>query len=268
MPNFDMPVNRYMKAPVHTVHVNSTLSSTYKRLRDLAISSLAVIDDAAQLIGVISRSDLLRIGRHETEEQVANQGHQDASARLLHFPERSLGDLMTRDVLRVGPDDTVAEACQHMLRRQVHRVFVTSEGKIVGVLSTRDVMQVVRDLRLETSVEDLMSRPVFTIAATESVSLAATRLEQARITGLVVVDDDWPVGLFTQLEALRSRDLPGETRVEDAMNPAFVCMPMGTRVFRAAEQAVAMNVRRIIVSQQRDMAGIVSGLDFVRAAST
>ena len=166
-----------------------------------------------------------------------------------------------------SPDDPIVAACEGMLQRQVHRVFVRSGRETVGVLSTRDVMQAVGDHRLTTSIEALMSRPIFSIAATESISLATERLEQARISGLVVVDGDWPVGLFTQLEALRARELPKETRVDDVMNSAFVCMPRDTPAFRAAEQAVALNVRRIIVSQHRDTVGIVSGLDFVRAAS-
>jgi len=259
-----------MKAPVHTVHMDSTLQTAYERLRDHGISCLAVVDDSEQLVGVISRSDLLRIGRYEA----GAPSHGEAWARLLRLPARSVGESMTRDVLCVRPDDAIAAACQRMLRRQVHRVFViegqddnASRQCAVGVLSTRDIMETVRDLRLATPIEAVMSRPVFTVAATDPVSLAAAKLDQARISGLVVVDEEWPIGLFTQKEALRVRDLPGDTAVEEVMNPAFVCMPPQTRVFRAAEQAAAMSVRRIIVSQQRDMAGIVSGLDFVRVAS-
>ena len=126
-------------------------------------------------------------------------------------------------------------------------------------------MKVIRDERQDRPIEDSMSKPLFTVAADESIATATERLEKAHITGLIVVEEDWPVGVFTQVEALFSRQLPGDTKVEEVMNAAIVCLPTHTRMFRAAEQALTMKVRRIIVSKDRDMAGIVSGLDFARA---
>ena len=104
MANFDIPVSRYMKAPVHTIHVDSPLQTAHERLHELAISCLAVVDDSAQLVGVISRSDLLRVGRREAMER-SEKGPWPRLVQdhLLRWPEQSLGDLMTRDVLCVEP---------------------------------------------------------------------------------------------------------------------------------------------------------------------
>jgi predicted transcriptional regulator len=84
----------------------------------------------------------------------------------------------------------------------------------------------------------------------------------------VVVDDDWPVGVFTQVEALECRDLARGTAVEEVMNPGMVCMPESTKIFRAAQQAIAMRVRRIIAVKKREMVGIIGGLDFAGFAAS
>jgi CBS domain-containing protein len=92
--------------------------------------------------------------------------------------------------------------------------------------------------------------------------MAAERLEKARVTGLVVVDGDWPVGIFTQVEALESRELPRQTPVEEALNPAVLVLDEHTPVFRAAAQAAAMEARRVVVTSDGTPVGIVTGLDF------
>lgn len=260
MPSFAMPVHLYMSAPVHTVPTTAAVEEVHRKLSALGISSLAVEDAHGALAGVVSRSDLLRVGRRQAD---APRGK-----TLLRFPSSlRVAEIMTPDAVTVAPRDPVSLAAERMVREAVHRVYVQQDGALQGVLSTTDVMHVVHDQRLDEPIHELMSRPLFTVRATDPVSLATERLERARITGLVVVDGDWPVGLFSQVEALAARDLSQSTAVDRVMDPATICMPANTPVYRAAAQAATMRVRRIIACKDRDMVGILSGLDFARAAA-
>ena len=90
----------------------------------------------------------------------------------------------------------------------------------------------------------------------------------AHISGLIVVEDGWPIGLFTQREALESKDLAGSTPVEQAMNSAMLVMDAQTPLHRAAAQAAALRVRRVIAMGSRGVAGILTGLDFAKAGMT
>ena len=92
-------------------------------------------------------------------------------------------------------------------------------------------------------------------------------MDRAHVSGLVVVDDGWPVGLFTQREALHVKDLPRDTPVEAAMSSALLCLSPNVRVFRAAQQAATLGVRRIIAVDDSKPVGILSGLDFARVAA-
>jgi CBS domain-containing protein len=82
-----------------------------------------------------------------------------------------------------------------------------------------------------------------------------------------VVENDWPVGIFTQVEALESRDVPRNTPVEDVMSSRILALRPDTLLHRAAAQAAATRVRRVIVQDGDRLAGILTGLDFARAAS-
>lgn len=258
MSNFQMPVSLYMSAPVHAVRADDNLQTAQARLDELAVSSLAVLSDGGELVGVIGRADLIRVGRRQ-----AGSGRK---AALLILPEKKVARRMSTDLLTVRPDDALSAAAAMMVESRSHRIFVKNSGELVGVLSTKDVMLAIRDKRLNQPISHWMSSPVFTVRHSEPIALATERLAKARVTGLVVVDDDWPVGLFTQREALEARDAPRDLPVEEAMSAAMLTLPVDTPLHRAAAQAAELNVRRIVAIRGRKMEGILSGIDFARAA--
>jgi predicted transcriptional regulator len=255
-----MPVEIYMSSPVHSVRPEDDLREAQRRLDGLSITSLAVVEGDGDLVGVISRTDLIRVGRR----QAGSRG----KAALLTLPEMRVSRRMTKEVVKVAPRDPLAVAAKQMVKDRLHRVFVEEAGQLVGVLSTNDVMLAIRDKRVKSPISEWMSSPVFTIRSEEPVSLAVERLEKARVTGLAVVEDDWPIGLFTQREALEARDQPRNTPVEEAMSAALLALDLDTPLHRAAAQAAATRVRRIIAVRGRNMEGILTGIDFARAAST
>jgi CBS domain-containing protein len=179
-----------------------------------------------------------------------------------HLP---VTDVMATAPVAVESNISLDAAARTMLEHMVHRVFVLEDGRLQGVLSTRDVMMATRDSRLRQPIADYMSSPVFTIGAYEPISAANELLGRARISGLVVTDLGMPIGIYTQREALGASSKPQSAAVESAMNAAIACTPPALPVFRAASQAVAMKVRRVVAVSDGELVGVMSGLDFVRA---
>ncbi len=254
MVRFDVPVTDYMSSPVHTASPRDSLDSVRGRMAGLEISCLAVVEDGG-LAGVITRSDLLRVGRRVNGRRGTD---------LIELPDATVADEMTHGAHSVTPEDTVAAAGRLMAKEYVHRVFVVDGGKLVGVISTHDLIRAVRDQGPQVPIEAHMSSPVFSVRADEPVAVATDRLGKAKVTGVVVLEDDWPVGVFTQVEALAARSMASTAVTEDAMDTAFLCMPTTTRLSRAAEQMARMRARRIVVVHKRSIVGILSGLDFAK----
>jgi CBS domain-containing protein len=260
MPHFAMPVSSFMTTPALTIAATASLSAAYAALRERRVSCLAVTAEDGRGIGVLSRTDLLRVGRVEARVHGA--------PTLLALPDAQVGTVMHRNIIAVAPDAPLAAAARAMVSERVHRVFVMDGPSLVGVLSTKDVLLAIRDKRVGTPLVEAMSKPAFTIPVTAPLSLAADRLQKARVTGLCVVDDEqWPVGTFTQHEALSARDLPGDTHVEAVMSYAMLCLDTRVPLFRAAAQAHATRARRVLVVEDRKVQGVITGLDFARAAS-
>ena len=164
----------------------------------------------------------------------------------------------------VAPTAPVRDAARAMCEHHVHRLFVVDGGRPVGVVSTLDLTRAVGESRNEAPITEVMSSPVFTVKAQQPISAAVERLENAKVAGLVVLDDGWPVGVFTQVEALQARDLARETRVDEVLDPSLLCLPVETKLHRAAAQAHRLSARRVIVCRGSEVAGIVTGLDFAK----
>lgn len=256
---FNKPVSEFMTTDVASATPDTSISTIARMLEERRISAVPILDAGGAVIGVLSRTDLLRVGR------LSAGSHHKAS--VLTLPQKTAGDLVrdtTRKPVTTAPAASLREVARKICDERIHRLFVVDGGRLVGVISTLDMMAVVRDARVELPITEIMSKPLFTVQAHQPISAAIERLGAAHVTGLVVLENEFPVGLFTQLEAMESRDLPRDTRVEDVFDAAMLCLPVSTKVFRAAEQASRLGVRRVLPCTDREAVGIVTGYDFAK----
>lgn len=256
MDQFLTPVSRYMTTQVEAVGVDSMLSHVARRMDERKISAVPVVDAAGAVVGVLSRTDLLHLGR------TLSRRHRGAA--VMELPEQRAAEVIKGAPRLCGPDATLREAAQLMCEHHIHRLFVVDAGRLVGVISTLDLTAAVRDAKVETPLREVMSSPIITVGANQPVSVGIERLDRAHVTGLVVVDGEWPIGVFTQAEAMQSRDLPRDTPIDDLHDPSIICMPTSHRVRHAAAQAASLDVRRVIVCERREAVGVVTGLDFAK----
>ena len=254
MANFEMPVNEYMSSPVETIRVGEGLIAANAMFTEQGVSALGVIDDAGALKGVVSRTDVLHAA-------VFSHGV------TFRVPDRPVEEIMQSPAIQVPTDAPLGAAAKLMLKNHVHRVFVTRDGKPEGVVSTRDLMRAVREKRIKTPISEIASGSVVKVRAEDPIAMAVDRLDVSNKHGLVVVEGGFPVGIFDQACALEARRLPPTTAVENAMNVRVLILPAAMGLGRAAEQALSMNVRRILIEDDLGVTGIVGGLDFARVMS-
>ncbi|MHA6523998.1 CBS domain-containing protein [Tessaracoccus sp. G1721] len=130
-----------MTTPVETLAPTATLAEAARRLRDLNVGSLPILD-GDRLAGVVTDRDIVVRG-------VAD-GLDPSSATVA---EIATGDVVTADI-----DDDAEKVARVMGERQVRRVPVVDGGRLVGVIAQADVA---RDLDARTTgdvVEDISQR--------------------------------------------------------------------------------------------------------------
>ncbi len=259
MSGLDSAVSEYMTRAVRSIGGDEQLVVADARMRELRVSCLLVLGALHTPIGVVSRTDLLRVGN-------ASRPFQSAPASL-SLPSLRVREVMTTRLVSIGLAESVAEAARRMVEQHLHRLFVRDGQELVGVISTKDVMRAVLDARIAAPLARYMSSPVVTVDAASPIGDALERLARADLSGLIVTEGSVPIGLFTQVEALECRGLAASTPVETAMTQAMLALPVETQLFRAAGFTLSTRARRVLAIDHHHLRGVVTGLDFARAAA-
>lgn len=256
-----MTVSLLMTSPVVSVTPDTPLDVAYRTCFDRRISCVPVIDKDGRAVGVLSDTDLLRVGRLQPVSL--------AGLQTLDLPSEPVSQHMHEGVVTVAEDAPVEAAARVLVDKNIHRVFVEREGRLIGVFSTEEVLVAIREKRIGAPIFELMTSPVHTVSMHAPLSEAASRLDRAHMSGLAVVDDhDHPVGVFSKTEALKARDRATSTKVEEVMSYAMLSQNGRTPLFRAAAHAYETSTRRVFVMQDRKLAGVLTGLDFARVLAT
>jgi len=116
-----------------------------------------------------------------------------------------VSEYMTQFPKTIGHDMLVTKAKSYMQELDCHHLPVLDGGKLVGVLSDRDIALVERtDGWIDTVVEDLMADEPICVSADTDISEAVQLMLDKKINSLIVnAEDSTPWGVFTSTDALR-----------------------------------------------------------------
>jgi len=132
-----MTVHDVMQTDLRTIRGTDTVGDAVALLAESHISGVPVVDDHGRLVGVLSNSDIL--------EALAE--HADPAAREAVFEDTVVQEVMTPRPQTINPEASVRDAAQRMLYLEVHRLFVEAEGRLVGVVSTTDLVRALAGAR-------------------------------------------------------------------------------------------------------------------------
>lgn len=118
---------------VATVGPLTTVSEAARLLTERRITGAPVVDAKGNLLGIVSQTDLVRhqggAGEHWPGEAAADAG------------QTPVLSLMTGSVVSCEEDTPLDEVARVMLDRRIHRVLVTREGRLCGILTAMDLLR-------------------------------------------------------------------------------------------------------------------------------
>jgi len=111
-----------------------------------------VVSDDGRILGVISQPTLVR--HVEAPSTVSETGrfftddddYRDLGEVTDHRTQTPVEKIMSTEIHPVTRETGVAVAANIMRERQLHRLFVTDGGKLVGVITSLDLMRIVEEL--------------------------------------------------------------------------------------------------------------------------
>lgn len=108
-----------------------------RELIQSGLGALPVVDSEDRLLGMLSERELMR---HLLATEVLNDGSPRLPSPSLQGT-KTVRDVMTRQVMCVAPEQPVAEVAALMSNKDVERVPVVREGRLVGFLTRGDIVR-------------------------------------------------------------------------------------------------------------------------------
>jgi CBS domain-containing protein len=128
-----MRVAELMQRKVKTVGSDVTVAEAIVSLADAHISGMPVVDGHGKVIGILSTTDVL----------AAEAEAGDDPGRRSLLENTAVRDIMTPRPYTIGAESDVRDAARQMLYADVHRLFVAEGDKVVGVVTTTDIVRAV-----------------------------------------------------------------------------------------------------------------------------
>jgi CBS domain-containing protein len=147
-------VRSLMTEQPRTVGSRDTMAQLERVLTENKIGGAPVVD-GDQLVGVVSRADVVRhLAVEQARAEYASDWYRDRGLVMDDsqvdeigalagecFAHLHVGDVMSTKLLTVSPEAPASTAAAIMLEHGVHRLLVTNDGELLGVLATTDLLR-------------------------------------------------------------------------------------------------------------------------------
>lgn len=200
---------------------------------DNRISAVPVEEDG-RIVGIVSEGDLLRRVETGTEPRPSRWLELATSAdRLAALYTRTHGrkaaELMTREVVTVTDTTPIADIAQLLEAQGIKRVPVMRDGKLVGIVSRRNLLQALAS-RLPTSAvtaDDQTIRTAFYAELRRQAWVGNPAAIDAVVAdGVVQLWGIAPDDAQRQALLVAAENIPGVRAVEDLMDEPRISDPL------------------------------------------
>jgi CBS domain-containing protein len=165
-------VEDVMQREVVTVTPETPVRTLLKRLVSGQISGVPVVTESGEIVGVVSTTDVVRLGAGEKELNAANlvweplvlpneeYGEESSATFFMDsqdwryptetqaeaLPENvfdgyTVADIMTEAVFTVKPTDSVEDASKFILQGRIHRALVVEDDQLKGIVTAIDLLK-------------------------------------------------------------------------------------------------------------------------------
>jgi PAS domain S-box-containing protein len=187
---------------------------------------------------------------------------------LFYWTRLKVIDIMSLDVVRVSPEETVKSAAQLMTEKRISCVLVYSDNEMVGILSQKDLMN---SIHLQPGVEEatvgeVMSQPVRTIGPQTPILYASMLMDEMGIKRLPVVSENGLLGIVTQTDLVRAYESLSALRsITEIMTVEVATIAPEQSVAEAIGLMVEQNLTCVLITRNGKAEGILTEKDVLRS---
>src|SRR5262245_26935525 len=111
---------------------------------------------------------------------------------------------MSAPAIALAPQVTASAALAFMEKRQIRRLPVVEDGRLVGIVTKSDLLGTARKHSAVTTIANVMTRKPFSVQEEDTLEKAASLMLEKKVSGLPVLDGDRLVGVITESDLFRA----------------------------------------------------------------
>lgn len=192
------PVKEIMTRDVISISPKYSIRESVDVMTKNGIGSVPIVDKEEKLVGIVTERDF-------------------ALALAGSLTNETVGDIMIKDVITTTPGTPIETCSKIMVRNNLRRIPVVEEEKLIGIVTSTDILRFFGDKEMFASMTsnsglDVLKRKISeiikpNILVTESTVRLGDLCEllaEKNIGGVPVVDDDQLVGIVTERDILNT----------------------------------------------------------------
>jgi signal-transduction protein with cAMP-binding, CBS, and nucleotidyltransferase domain len=245
-------VESIMSSEIGTTTTQVTIKEVTRLMGQRHIGSL-IVNHFDTPVGIITERDIL--------SKVIAPGRKTS--------EIIVENVMSYPLIKVCSNIEIKEAAHTMIKKK-GRLAVFKCGNLVGIVTASDLIKSLPDVpETKLKVDDYMTKQVTTADEKTSISNIAKMMGEQRIGSVIVTSKDSPhMRIFTERDLLtvflaKGRSLM--TDVGDASSSPLITVRLGTSIHKAAATMTSKHIRRLPITKDGKLAGIITARDLVEA---
>jgi len=245
-------VQHIMSRDVATVSADEDAASAARIMAGRNISCIIVLENES-VAGIVTETDLVK-------RVVVNRSQ---------GTEIKVSEVMSAPVESIESNISAFDASLTMQAKGFKHLPVLDAGRLVGIVTQTDLTEALGCHHVETTIAEIMSRDIATVEGKATVAQVAEIMSSRNISCVVVAEGAELKGILTERDLLTRVVAAGrdsaKAAVEQVMSCPVITTPAFSSVFSAGKVMERMHVRRLVVTDDERLCGIVTQTDVFRA---
>jgi CBS domain-containing protein len=186
--------------------------------------------------------------------------------------EIKIAKAMTCPAPKICLDSSIKKAARIMLEKKVRHFAVCDSGQLKGIISSSDLIrslpEIPETMKVWFDIDYFMSKHVITADRETLVEQVAKIMAAKHVGSVIITKKEEPIGIFTERDLLTkflAKDKSLIEEVGEVCSSPLVTAPIGISVQDAAIIMAAKHIRRLPITKDHKLVGILTAGDLVEA---
>ncbi len=209
--------------------------------------------DDDDVVGILTETDFLK----------------KTIAKKKGFDKSRVTGVMSSLVERISPDFSILQASRIAIEKHIKRLPVIKDKQLIGIVTQTDLIRALTSYGMWWEVRDIMKMDIAGIQVKATVAEAEEVMASRNISCIMVLRGEQVEGILTERDLIKrivaQQKDPNRIRIEQVMSSLAISISPDCSVFSASKIMEDMNIRRLAVTEDERLCGIVTQTDIFAA---